>query len=112
MKYFFAIMNIDQEVFDRVNRLLDIDSFELMSDEDMLDAGVHTDWNEGIFAVPFDDGSCLTYDLCSGQSNYYDNVVWTSADGKRSAVLDCTFELADIGFSIDGTQYFVKINTK
>ena len=109
---YYAVVNIDQEVFDRVNRRLDIESFEEMSDEDMHEAGIHTDWSEGVFEAVFDDGSRLTYDLCSGRSNYYDDVVWTGADGKRSAVLDCTFELADIEFSIDGTRYFVKINAK
>lgn len=103
-------VNIPPATLGRVNQLLDIESLEEMTDQQLLDAGANTDQCEGIFGVTFDDGSSLNYDLCSGQSNYYDDVVWTSADGNRDVVLECTFELDDIEFDIDGVQYVVTIN--
>lgn len=103
-------VNIPPATLERVNRLLDIESLEEMTDQELLDTKANTDQWEGIFYVTFDDGSSLTYDLCSGQSNYYDDVVWTSADGSRDVVLECTFELDDIEFDIDGVKYIVSIN--
>lgn len=98
--------------FNRINRLLAIECFENMSDEEMRKAGANTDQYEGLWLIEFDDGSKLTWDLCSGSSNYYDNAVWTSADGKRSITLDCLFELCDIEFEVDGTIYSVKFATE
>ena len=101
---------IEPGLLERVNRLLDIKSLEEMSDKELLDAGANTDQCEGIFSVTFDDGSSLNYDLCSGQSNYYDDVVWTSASGDHDIVLECSFELDDIEFDVDGVGYIVTIN--
>lgn len=101
---------IEPELVKRVKRLLDIPSLEEMSDQELLDAGANTDQCEGIFSVTFDDGSTLNYDLCSGQSNYFDDVVWTSGDGKQDVILECSFELDDIEFDVDGVRYIVTIN--
>ncbi|MBR2302032.1 MAG: hypothetical protein IKA41_08810 [Bacteroidaceae bacterium] len=98
--------------FNRINRLLAIECFENMSDEEMRKAGANTDQYEGLWLIEFDDGSKLTWDLCSGSSNYYDNAVWTSADGKRSITLECLFELCDIWFEVDGTLYRVIFETE
>ena len=95
----------------RINRLLAIQSLSEMSDAQLLEAGANTDYFEGVMYVDFDDGSHLTYDLCSGQENYYDNVVWTNKDGTNEVVLDCSFELSDIEFEIDGEEYVVHIIT-
>jgi hypothetical protein len=40
---------------------------------------------------------------------YWDDVVWTSADGRRDIVLDCEYELDDIEFEVNGELYIVKI---
>ena len=66
---------IPTDVYERVNRLLAIDSLEDMSDEELLLHGANTNYCEGIFAVEFADGSSLNFDLCSGTSNYFDDVV-------------------------------------
>ena len=96
---------------DRIRRLLDIPSLSDLTDDELRDMGAFTDAIEGVFAVDFDDGSRLTYDLCSGQENYFDDVMWTSADGSRDVLLECTFELDDIEFDVDGESYEVKILT-
>lgn len=100
---------ISTSEYDRINRLLDIESFYDMTDDEMEEQGVETDYYEGVFYVKFDNGSFLTWDLCSGTGNYYDNVVWTSADEKNDVTLECTFEFDDIEFEIDSELYIVKV---
>ena len=95
--------------YEKINRLLSINSMEEMTDEQLLNMGANTDVCIGVFGVKFDDGSTLTYDLCSGTTNYWDDVVW-SKDG-YDTVLECTFELDDIEFEIDENTYIVKIKT-
>ena len=95
---------------ERINRLLDIPSFEFMTDLELENAGAEKDAFEGVFGVTFADGSTLTWDLCSGHSNYYDNVVWTSSDCSMERVLDCAYELDDIEFEAGGATYIVSIN--
>jgi hypothetical protein len=89
--------------------MLAIPSLEDISDDELRNMGAETDSCEGIFAVYFDDGSSLNFDLCSGRNNYWDDVVWTSADGSRDIVFDCEYELDDIEFEADGELYIVKI---
>lgn len=104
-----ATILISTSEFDRINRLLAIPSLEEMTDEELKQIGATTDGCEGIFYVEFDDGSSLNFDLCAGQHNYWDDVVWTSADEKRDIVLDCEYELDDIEFEVDGEWYSVKV---
>lgn len=103
------IIHIPINEFDRINRLLAIDSLEEMTDDELIEQGANTDYCEGIFRVEFDDGASLNFDLCSGRHNYWDDVVWTSADGNRDVVLDCEYELNDIEVEIDEELYIVKI---
>ena len=100
---------IPSNEIDRINRLLEIESLEEMSDGELLSAGANTNWCEGIFAVKFADGSSLNFDLCSGTTNYFDDVVWTSADGSRDVILDCEYALDDIEFEHEGVIYLVHI---
>lgn len=95
--------------YNRINSLLAIISLEEMTDDELLKIGANTDYYEGIFNITFDNGSSLNFDLCSGQHNYWDDVVWTSADGKRDIVFDCEFELGNIEFEVDNELYIVEI---
>ena len=104
-----TIIYIPTSEFDRINRLLAIESLEEMTDDELIEQGANTDVCEGIFLVEFDNGASLNFDLCSGSHNYWDDVVWTSADGKRDVVLDCEYELDDIEVEIDDELYIVKI---
>lgn len=104
-----VVVSVPADLYDRVNRLLAIESLDGMTDQQLLDAGANTDQSEGILYVEFDDGSHLNYDLCSGQSNYYDDVVWSSPDGRRDVTLDCEYSLNDIEFQIDDDTYFVEV---
>lgn len=100
---------ISADEFDRINRLLSIESLESMTESELLAVGANTHHCEGVLYVEFDDGSSLTYDLCSGTSNYFDDVVWTSADKSHDVVLDCEYELGDIEFEYEGAVYFVHV---
>lgn len=104
-----ATVKLEKSYIDRIRRLLDIPSLSDLTDDELRKMGGFTDATEGVFFVQFDDGSTLNYDLCSGQENYYDDVVWTSPDGSRDVVLECTFELDDFEFDVDGETYEVKI---
>ena len=95
--------------FDRINKLLAIKSLEEMTDEELIKYGANTDYCEGIFRVEFDNGASINFDLCSGKHNYWDDVVWTSADGKRDVVLDCEYELDDIEVEIESELYIVNV---
>lgn len=110
VKTFIATVRLPKSEVSRVNRLLCMDdNMSEMTDSELRKIGASQDTNEGIFSVEFDDGSTLTYDLCSGQENYYDNIVWTSAQKDWDIPIDCTFELNDFEFDVDGTIYKVKI---
>ena len=103
-------VKLPKEMFDRINRLLAIEDLEEMTDDELLAAGANTDQHEGIYSVRFDDGSTMNYDLCSGQTNYYDDVVWTSPDGSRDVVLECAFCLNLVDeVEIGGNVYLVRI---
>lgn len=103
------IIRISEDEFNRINRLLAIDSLEEMTGSELLTQGANTNCCEGIFHVEFDNGASINFDLCSGSHNYWDDVVWTSADGTRDVVLDCEYELDDIEVEIENELYIVKI---
>lgn len=102
-------ITIPASEFNRINRLLAIESLEEMTDSELIEQGANTDYCEGIFHVEFDNGTSLNFDLCSDQHNYWDDVVWTSADGKTDIILDCEYELDDIEVEIESELYVVKI---
>lgn len=102
-------IRIPVKEFDRINRLLAIESLEEMTDTELIEQGLNTDYCEGIFHVEFDNGASINFDLCSGKHNYWDDVVWTSADKKTDIVLDCEYELDDIEVEIESELYIVKI---
>ena len=105
MKY-TEIVKISKEEYERVNKLLALSSLEEMTDEELLEAGANTLINETIFDVKFEDGSILTYTLCSGTHNYFDDVVWNKGD--EEIVPECMFELCDFSFAVGNDEYAIK----
>ena len=104
-----ATVHIPASEFDRINRLLAIESLEDMTDDELLEQGANTSVCEGVYRVEFDNGSVMNFDLCSGTHNYWDDVVWTSADGNIDIVLDCEYELGDIEVEIESELYVIKL---
>ena len=109
MRY-IASVDIGKSTFDRVNRMFDLPLLSEMTDAQLTNAGAKPYQIDGVFYVQFADGSSLTYDLCSGSENYFDDVVWVDANGFHDICLDCTYELADIEFEAFGNEYVVKLN--
>jgi len=105
-------VSIPASEFDRVNRLLAIESLEDLSDEELGKRKAGMKRAEGIYEVIFDDGSSLNFDLCSGSNNYWDDVVWTSPDGSTDIPLDCQYELGDIEFEVNSELYVVHVMEK
>lgn len=103
------VVHIPAEKYDRVNRLLAIKNLEEMTSTELIEQGANTNVNEGIFCVKFDNGASLNFVLCSGTHNYYDDVVWTSADGNTDITLDCEYELDDIEVEIESERYIVEV---
>jgi len=106
---YVEFVKIPQRDLERINRLLDIEALDDMTESELLEAGASADYFEGVFYVKFKDGSLLTYDLCSGQHNYYDNVVWVNAAMTKELVFDCKYKLCDIVFEADNNLYTVHI---
>lgn len=93
MNYSVTI-HMPTRTFNRINRLLrDIYDLNEMTDKELDRYGADKNTREEIYRAYFADGSSITYDLCSGEINYYDDVVWYSADKKTSCVFDYDFEL-------------------
>lgn len=96
------------ELFQRINFLLGLD-LDSMTDDELKEADAKTDDTEGIFEVSFKDGSRFTYDLRSGTSNYYDDMVFYDPKGYPTT-LECDFELGEeIEFENNGNTYIINI---
>ena len=99
---------ISKRELQRVRLLLDFKSFEIFTDEELEKFGIVKDSAEYIFGVSFNDGATLDWKLCSGSSNYFDEVTFQYPDG-RTADLDPTFELDDIEIDAGTDIYVVKL---
>ena len=86
-------VELPKEKIKQINRLLAIDSLSDMSDEELRNAGANTHYNERIFTANFDNGCSITYDLCSGVHNYWDEILWVSADKSNEVEFESEFEL-------------------
>ena len=84
------VVEIEKITLDRWNFLLSKD-FDDMTDEEMEKYNAKPYDSEGGFYVEFRDGSNVTIDLASGDTNYYDDVVWHSADNNTDIVFDCSY---------------------
>jgi len=100
---------IPSGTIERVNSLLCALSFKDLSEKEISKYKFRTNSCETIFNVKFEDNSTLTYELCSGDSNYYDNVVWRSADGIEETI-ECSFRLFnEIEIEINSNKYIVNL---
>lgn len=105
-----AVVSLPKDEFARINQLLSIQSLEGLSTEELKEIGAAKNVCEGIFCAKFDNGSALNFDLCSGSNNYWDDVVWKSADETTDITFDCEYELTEsIEFEVNGELYVVTI---
>lgn len=109
MSVYTATARIPAETFERVNRLLQIDSLEDMTDDELSKQGAGVHQCEGIYYVTFDDGSTINFDLCSGSENYWDDVTWTNSEDTQCVFVEPEFEIGDIEVDINDNTYIVKV---
>ena len=109
MATYKVTVNIQKPVYDRLLRILDIDDISKLSQEEVGELGVGPDQQSRVYVAKFDDGSFITYDICSGTHNYFDDVVYIAPDG-RTETLECTFSLDDLEIERNGNAYLVKLN--
>lgn len=91
----------DKKIIDYCNELLqeicfDDDSKEMLDKIEKLNA--RQDDYIGLFEIDINDKYSLTIDLCSGDSNYYDNIVIWQKNGNyynEIDYLDCDFEIGN-----------------
>ena len=102
------IIHIPAKEFNRINKLLAVESLEELTDEELHQLNANTNVREGLYDIEFDNGATMSIDLCSGQHNYWDDVVWKSPDRNKYIVLDCSYKLDDIEVEINSELYSVK----
>ena len=93
----FTIKKGDLEHY---KRLLEIETFEKLNEEEMNRIGAKKDDYIEIGCVEFSNGNYLTIDLCSGCSNYFDNVVLYDMYGTEIELLDCNYEIGNLSINI------------
>lgn len=94
-----------------VKRCLEINSLEEMSDKELKAWDYKKDDNRLIFIVDFDNNSIITWRLCSGSINYYDEVILEEPNGK-SYVMTGAFDLDDVLIETPTDIYYVKLVIK
>lgn len=104
-----ATEKIEQTEFDRINKLLAIESFDNYTDDELEEMGAKRNYQEGVFSIKFEDGAVLTWDLCSGDNNYWDEVNIIK-DGKTTTIEDCSYSLDErMEFFADDVYYIINI---
>ena len=99
MKQYISEVEINRYDFDRINNLMDVEFEEYEWNPKMhklideLNARKNT--MPYTFCFEFDDGSKIYIDICSGDSNYYDNCQWVSSDCNYDYVFDCSYEICE-----------------
>lgn len=84
--YSCTIKGVTDEFIERMNKYFDIES----DDDSLVEETI------GLFQFDFDDGRSITYDICCGQHNYYDNVVpFDKVENSlcERTCFDCEYEL-------------------
>lgn len=82
-------LNVDKAKFERAKALLEYD--DLYNCPSELNAKQHDSISIG--TAKFDNGDEITIDICSGQINYYDNIVLTNDKFGKIVDFEPSFEL-------------------
>ena len=98
---------ISRKEVQRIRMLLEV-NYEDWDDDKLDKMGIVKDTCESIIGVSFNDGAILDWNLCSGRTNYYDDVVFQHPNGKI-VTLDCSYELDDIEIDTDTDVYLIKL---
>ncbi len=103
-----TVVEIEKKTLERWNFLLSKD-LDNMTDTEKEKYNAKTYDKEGGFYAEFEDGSHITIDLESGGNNYYDEILWHSADGKV-VPFDCNFEIGEESevLETEGNTYIIE----
>ena len=85
-------VKIPKEIFERMNKLLNIDDLNNLTKEEKLLNPKQDDFI-GLIFMDFENGNSITVDVCSGSHNYYDNCVLKDGNGYELTCFDCSYEL-------------------
>ncbi len=99
--------SISKEDYEYYKKLLDLDFNTDKKEMEKLGAKIY-DYIE-IGCVEFSNGNYLTIDLCSGCSNYFDNVVLYDMYGTEIDVLDCNYEIGSFETDYGNDMYIVEM---
>ena len=99
--------HIARRELQRIRLLFELD-YEEWGEKKLETLDINKGSFESILGVTFDDGAKLEIDLCCGECNYYDDVLFTHPNGKEET-LDCCYDLDDIEIDTDTDVYYVKL---
>ena len=109
MATYKVTVDIQKSVYDKLLSAFGIDDISKLSQEEIEKLGAWPYQQSRVYVARFDDGSFITYDICSGTSNYFDDVSYIAPDG-RTETLECTFDIDDIEIERNGNTYIVELN--
>lgn len=92
-----------------IRDLLAIDDLETVPEAELDAVGAKPHDRRPVYEAKFPDGSVLSYELCSGSTNYWGDVVWTSPDKTRTVDCEPEYELDCMEVEIDGVTYAVDV---
>lgn len=92
MKY-KETLKVEKEEIKKWNFLLSKDIDEMTEEEKNFYNPKEYDFIGG-YIVEFEDESYITFDLCSGGTNYYDEVIWHNKENTTEIVFDCAYTFA------------------
>ena len=102
-----AIVDFSAIEIRRIYRLLEIDSFENLSDKDMREYGVSEHSCEGIWRATFEDGSIMNFDLCSGGNNYWDDITWSNPNGDVDDMIEPDYVFGDVEYTASNKNTYI-----
>lgn len=97
--------------FQRVNRLLEIESLPNLSEEEMYELNAKHHADELLFIATFENGVKLELHLVSGSENYFTSPIFYLPDGSVRDPEDASeFELdVEENFTLDNDEYIICI---
>lgn len=101
-------IKMDKKEYDFYNKLLSLDLEEMCEDELEKEKARKDDFIS-LFCIEFKNKNYITYDLISGNSNYFDNIVLFDENGNELSCSDCNFEIGGFELFYDNDIYQVEI---
>lgn len=113
-------VEITREEFNNLQRFFDIDFWDYNYEKDeytqqeLIDElGARCDDTYPLFTFKFENGDKITYDLCSGGANYYDNVCLEYNNGEDELWFDCDYSLEEtMEYTYGENTYICKLTIK